>query len=75
MLPPELTPSELSSSVRLALGDDRHPTRELWQALGGTLRPAVQLRATVAADTFDWETQAPAVERIAPLARRKDRDG
>lgn len=70
VLPAEVTPPGLSSSVRLALGDDRQAVRELWQAIGGTLRPAVQLRTTVAADTFDWETPAPAVERIVAMSDR-----
>jgi hypothetical protein len=70
IVPATITPPGLSSTIRLSLGDDRHAAREIWQALGGTLRPAVQVRATVAADTFAWEDQAPAVERIAAMADR-----
>jgi hypothetical protein len=69
-LPPDLTAPELSSTVQLALGDETNALRELWQAIGGPLRPAVQLRATVAADTFDWEALAPAVERVQGMAKR-----
>ena len=75
VIPADLTPPALTSSVRLTLGDDDQPTRDLWQALGGTLRPAIQLRATVAADTFAWEAEAPAVERVHAIAERMHRDG
>lgn len=75
VLPPDLAPAELSSSVRLTLGDERQPAREVWQALGGTLRAAVQLQVTVAADTFAWEALPPAVERVAAMAERIGRDG
>lgn len=75
LIPPELTPPALSSTVHLLFGDDRNAGREVWQAIGGTLRPAVQLRATVAADTFDWEPQAPAVDRIAAMANRMAEQG
>lgn len=70
VLPAEITSSELSSSVHVSLGDDLNAGRELWQTIGGKLRPAVQLRVTVAADTFDWEPLAPSVERIEAMANR-----
>lgn len=69
-VPPELPSEDLSSSIQLALGDERNTGRELWQGAGGSLRPAIFVRATVAADTFDWEQQAPAVERINAMAER-----
>jgi hypothetical protein len=69
-VPPDLLSDDLSSSVQLALGDERNTGRELWQGAGGSLRPAIFVRATVAADTFDWEREAPAVERISAMAER-----
>ncbi len=70
MVPADLASPDLSSSVQLALGDERNTGRELWQGAGGSLRPAIFLRATVAADTFDWEQQAPAVTNINAMAER-----
>jgi hypothetical protein len=69
-VPAELVSDDLSSSVQLAMGDERNTGRELWQGAGGSLRPAIFVRATVAADTFDWEREAPAVERISAMAER-----
>ncbi len=73
VVPSDVASSDLASSIQLALGDDRNLGRDLWQAVGGALRPAVQLRATVAADTFAWEQPAPSVERIRAMADRMDR--
>jgi len=69
VVPEEFLPERLSSSVTLSFGGD--PTtrpRDVWQGLGGKLKACLLLRATVAADTFDWEDQAPAVERISVLS-------
>ncbi|MDP3892571.1 DUF4255 domain-containing protein [Nocardioides sp.] len=71
-LPAEHLPDSLSSSVHLSLGDERTLPREVWTSVGGTLKAATCLRATVGADTFDWETEAPGVERIAAMASRMD---
>lgn len=65
-------PDGLSSSVHLSLGDDRNLPRELWGSAGGSLKASVAVQATVAADTFDWEAQAPSVERISAMASRMD---
>jgi hypothetical protein len=70
VLPNDLLPETLSSTVRLALGDSGSRPREIWGAVGGNLKASVTLQATVAADTFEWGPQAPAVERIEALARR-----
>lgn len=70
LVPSDLVSPDLTSSVQLLLGDERSTGRELWTAAGGTLRPAVCLRATVAADTFDWEVTPPQVERISAMAER-----
>ncbi len=69
-VPVDLISDDLASSVQIALGDERNTGRELWQGAGGSLRPALFVRVTVAADTFDWEQQAPAVERISAMAER-----
>jgi hypothetical protein len=75
VLPPDLAPAGLSSTMRLRIGDERHAGRELWQSIGGPLRPAVQLQVSVAADTYDWEPQAPQVKRIVAMADRMRTDG
>lgn len=72
-IPADLLSDDLSSSVQLGLGDDRNTVREAWSGTGGNLKPALQVRATVAADTFDWELLAPPVTRIAAMADRMDR--
>jgi hypothetical protein len=63
----------LDSSVQLALGsgDGLLRAREVWQGVGADLKAAVMLTATVAADTWDWTEQAPAVERVAVLSAPK----
>jgi hypothetical protein len=70
VLPADLLPGAMSSTVRLALGDSANRPRDIWGAAGGNLKASVSLQVTVAADTFEWGPQAPAVERIAALARR-----
>ena len=70
LIPPDLLPDDLSSSVRLILGDPANLPREIWSAAGGSLKASVSLQATVAADSFEWAPQAPAVARIQAIARR-----
>ncbi len=67
-VPAELLPAGLSTTVQLALGDERTLPRELWTSVGGSLKAGIQLQATVGADSFDWEDAAPPVERIAAMA-------
>jgi len=69
LLPDEFMPEGLNSSVALQLGDELKP-REVWQSVGGKLKPSFVMRCTVAADTWDWELQAPPVERIQALSDR-----
>lgn len=69
-LPAHYLPREASTSVHLRLGEDRSLPRELWTAAGGSLKASVLMQVTLGADTFDWEAQAPAVERIAAMASR-----
>jgi len=73
-IPDDLLPGELSSTVRLGLGDSDNKVREIWAASGGTLKPSFSLMVTVAADTFDWELTPPSVERISAMASRMDPD-
>lgn len=68
ILPEEVTPPGLSSTVGLALGGELK-ARDIWQGLGGKLRPSLVVTATVAADTWDWELQAPLVDRLSVLSR------
>ena len=71
-IPEDLLPAELSSTVRLGLGDSDNKVREIWAASGGSLKASFSLMATVAADTFDWELTPPSVERISGMASRMD---
>jgi len=64
----EFLPGSLHSSVWLNLGGGEIRPRDVWQGLGGKLKACVLFQVTVAADTFQWEDQAPAVERISVLA-------
>lgn len=79
VLPPELLPTPLSSTVHLCFAQDQqNRVREIWSALGGSLKASFTLQVNVAAETFDWGEQAPPVERIevlsAPVPRaRADR--
>lgn len=67
VLPPDYLTHQLSSNVQLAVaGDDVNRPREVWTALNGTLRASFTLIVTVAADAYDWETQAPQVEGVSP---------
>jgi hypothetical protein len=69
ILPHEMLPQEVSSSVSLSFGgDDRNKNREIWSGLGGHLKASFTLHVDVAADTFDWIQEAPAVERVEALA-------
>jgi hypothetical protein len=68
MLPEDCLAAPLSSSVYLTIGeDDQNRLREIWAAAGGSLKASFTLQATVAADTFDWRAEAPAVTQIAGL--------
>lgn len=69
VLPVEYLPGELASPVYLTLRqDDNNRLREIWTAVGGSLKASFTFAATVAADTFDWTIQPPAVERIEALS-------
>ena len=70
LLPEEVCRPTLTSSVQVADRRRRSTGRELWTGIGGTLRPSIPLRVTVAADTFDWELTPPQVERISAMAER-----
>nr|WP_281374569.1 DUF4255 domain-containing protein [Nocardioides soli] len=72
VLPEPLLADGLSSSVRLSLGDTDNRVREVWSAAGGSLKASFSVMATVAADSFDWEIQPPAVDRISAMASRMD---
>lgn len=69
-VPPQYFPSPPTTSVTLALGDERSLPRELWTAAGGHLKASATFQVTVGADSFDWENAAPAVDRIAAMANR-----
>jgi hypothetical protein len=68
-LPDEHLVAGLSSSVTLTMDEDPgNRPREIWSSVGGSVKASFTLRATVAADTFDWQPEAPAVTRIEALA-------
>lgn len=70
-LPAEYAGS-LGSSVHLTVGSDGLlRAREIWQGVGGDLKAAVLLTATVAADSWDWTDEAPSVQRISVLTAPK----
>jgi hypothetical protein len=74
MLPAEFAAPALNSTVFLSFGAEEHTRpREVWQGVNGQLKACGLLRATVAADTWDWEDQAPPVERISALAAPRPR--
>ena len=72
VVPPDLLSDSLGSSVRLSIDDPDSRTREVWSASAGSLKASFTMLVTVAADSFDWEDQAPAVERIRAMASRMD---
>lgn len=58
------------SSVTLTLGDDSaNKAREVWSALGGQLKASFALHVTIAADSYDWVPEAPAVQRIEAITK------
>jgi hypothetical protein len=65
--PEQIAPTALNSTVSIVLGGQLGP-RDIWQGIGGKLRPALLITATVAADTWDWELQAPPVEQLSVLS-------
>jgi hypothetical protein len=68
-MPAEFCARELNSSVSLMFGvDDFTRPRDIWQGVNGQLKAAAVLTATVATDTWEWEDEAPAVERISVLS-------
>jgi hypothetical protein len=68
-LPAEFSTPALNSTVSLNFGtDDFTRPRDVWQGVNGQLKACGVLKATVASDTWEWEDQAPAVDRIAVLS-------
>ncbi|MCW2491684.1 MAG: hypothetical protein QOH56_1767 [Pseudonocardiales bacterium] len=71
-LPPELLPSAVTSTVHLDLAEDPlNRLRDIWSGAGGQLKASFTLQVTVAADSFDWQDQAPSVTRIEALTLPK----
>jgi hypothetical protein len=75
-LPAQLLPTPLSSTVHLGFAQDQqNRVREIWSALGGSLKASFTLQVNVAADTFEWTEQAAPVDRIevlsAPIPRAR----
>jgi hypothetical protein len=73
-LPEEYLTSSLSSSVHLRLcADDANKPRDVWSGSGGQLKASFTMEVSVAADTFGWQDEAPAVTRIEALTNPKPR--
>jgi hypothetical protein len=68
-LPPEYTSPALNSSVSLTFGgEELTRPHEVWQGIAAPLKPCGVLKVTVAADTCDWQGEAPGAERISALS-------
>lgn len=68
ILPPEHLSTPLESGVQLSVAtDEQNRPRDVWSALGGHLKASFAMVATVAADSYAWQTAAPLVERVAPV--------
>lgn len=72
-VPLEFFPTAPSTSVSLSLGDERSLPRELWTAAGGQLKASTTLQVDVGADSFDWTTAPPPVEKVVAMADRLGR--
>lgn len=69
-VPEEFFTTPPGSTVTLDLGDDTgNKAREVWSALGGQLKASFALRATIAADTYDWVAEAPLAQRIEAITK------
>ena len=67
-LPAEHLESGFPSVVQLALGTpEGRRLNDVWSALEGRLKPAVELQVTVPLTSEPWRLAPPAVERIASL--------
>ncbi|MCU1657746.1 MAG: hypothetical protein JWO57_2402 [Pseudonocardiales bacterium] len=67
-VPTEHLPAGMEYPIGLSFDGDQHNRiRDVWNAAGAHLKASFSLQVTVAADTFDWEDQAPPVTRIEAL--------
>jgi hypothetical protein len=67
-IPVEHMVGNLSSTIQVRLvADDMNRPRDVFAGSGGQLKAAFALEVTVAADSYEWEGEAPRVERIAAL--------
>jgi hypothetical protein len=70
VLADEFLTGPLSSSVHLRLfTDEVNKPRDVWSGSGGQLKASFTLEASVAADTFSWQDEAPGVTSIEALAK------
>lgn len=67
-LPQEHLNGEVSSPIHVSFAEDeRTRQREVWNGVGGQLKPSFTLQVHLAADTFGWSDAAPAVTLIEAL--------
>jgi hypothetical protein len=75
-LPEEYLPSPPASTVHLNFAEDPgNRPREIIGGSGGQLKAAFTLLVSLAADTFEWEAEAPRVERVQALTGPIPRNG
>lgn len=65
-LPEDLVPADVAAgacSLNLA-GADEHVPGEFWSALGGRLKPGLQLRLSVPVELYQWAPTAPVPDSV-----------
>ncbi len=74
VLPPELLPTQLTAHVQLAVAaHEINRAKDVWSAVGATIKPSFELIVTGAADALPYEDLAPAVQRIERLLAPRSR--
>jgi len=75
-VPVEHMVGNLSSTIQVRMvADELNRPRDVFAGSGGQLKAAFALEATVAADSYNWDGQAPRVDRIVALANPIPRGG
>jgi hypothetical protein len=73
-IPAEHMVGNLSSTIQLRMvSDDVNRPRDVFAGSGGQLKAAFTLEATVASDSYEWEGEAPRVDRIVAMTKRLPR--
>ncbi len=68
VLPAPMLPQPLDAAVQLQLEHhDPGRIKDVWNGVGGTLRPSFELTVTAALDSIPWEAMPPRVEVVEAL--------